>query len=293
MNSLIYEKLRKEFGPIHWVQIPNHSKIIAPGDWLLARIKPIPLREHLRTFVNICIEEKTFCVDKGKLTLDVDDPINEKITNKAVEKVLNKLEDPIYEIMIYLNTTEACSYQPLVFSINPLINYLTYPTHPHINCYFNDIKVMQGKYFFPQSICYNDANNSLGDTEYEIIKESLWNTSLWHFRHRIWEETQNSTNKGIWIGPNKEYFDNGYNYLTELNPYGLCRCGRNKKYYECCMEKDLKELDKISKNILNPNYRKAELRTSLYPYRKYHSQMDMKSRKFLQYAHELFSKYYD
>ena len=234
--------LENEFGgPVNWIDgAPNGFPASWQG-WAYVAINPLPSYEERKIITaDICrgefvrieggrLKHSSRCQSKSHYITGVAKP-------KKIEQCLNTLSDDTFNISIYSNLNESetvspLNGQPLVMAFNPPIDYIRYPGHLHINT--GGFVRENGISYMPDSLCYRKNLNDLMILPLrERLLETLFEISMWLFRHQIWEKT------GLWIGDHEPSLG-PETFCHHLSPYCYCRCGSKIKYLDCCMRKDI------------------------------------------------------
>lgn len=243
MNSFLVDKLAREF------EIIGRKE----GGWFVLRINPLPPIAELSLVVSD-IEQIRAVGVSGRGVTHLDDCKSEHvISSEVVTKALTNLENLTYTVAVCLNETSnsVLRKQPIAVCLEPEITYRVYPDHPHLNSGFFD---EDSQYYFPDSFCYTDNPDALGESEFDRAIAGLNQITLWLLRHHIWLETRKYVPKGVWIGPNAESFPS-FMYPRVINPEGRCHCGSNAHYRSCHLNSDLRaweqEIVKLEKVTLN------------------------------------------
>lgn len=204
------------------------------GEWYFLNITPISTFSEICKIAYDIQYSLPITIHYGKLIHNINCKVqNHKLPN-LLTKVINALESKSYKIAIYDNKNPQLFLgQPLIICINPKISFINYPDHPHLNS-----PIFGKKEYFPTSLCYTDAPNMIGQKFGNRINDSIFFTLEWLFRHQIWEKHRDSFGKGLWIGQSAKSDITSEAHFNILNPDNRCHCGKNKKYFECCMKKD-------------------------------------------------------
>jgi hypothetical protein len=206
------------------------------GDWYLADINPFPYKKDLMAVLSDIEQGYNFTILDGKLahTQQCNNP--EHNLSDEIRKVVDTIKQQYYKIAVFDDRSNFLMGQPIVFIIEPEVNYLVYPDHPHLNAF-------SLRYGIPTSICYTDNPSLLGTYEGEDrILDALLFATEWVFRHQVWLETRKRYGRGIWIGKSLEPSITQDSWLHLINPKGRCRCGSQKSYEKCCRNLDLLSL---------------------------------------------------
>jgi len=210
------------------------------GSWYLTIIKPLPDNQEIKDIISDLFLGKTVCVniDGGIEHYNRCDNYSHYLPKKvhiAIDKILSNIEDTSFKIAIrdpyYEYKTGSMvpvlQGQPLVFCIEPTINFESFPNQPHINGYTQE-KI-------PASLCYtNDYSNFKGKSIDEMIKYAIDQSSIWLFKHQLWVELEKIGFLESWIGPEAERLDN-FKKITLINPNSRCLCGSEKPFKDCCL----------------------------------------------------------
>lgn len=242
MNSSIslIKELQSEFGQV--VEYKSAKGVTNEG-WFLLEITPSPNSMELEQIVSDIDNVRPVGVQGGKLVhLANCTASDHKVLQKAVREALKHIEEKTFKVAIYVGRTGRMNLenQPIAIVIDPEISYITYPDHPHINVGGYD-KV--NNFCFPDSLCYTDNPQQLGNTQKDRLLNAFDQISIWLFRHQVWEATRRYKKRGVWIGPEiGELLPSDYPAILE--PGRLCRCGSDEKYKDCHSESDLLALVK-------------------------------------------------
>ena len=158
---------------------------------------------------------------------------------KEISVAIKDITSQQFKFAVWTNPDGILNNQPVVIILEPEINKIIYPDHPHINSSFTYIN-----YFMPNSICYTDDPSLLGNDAYTRIAEAIDQTSIWLFKHQIWLATRSKGN-AIWIGPAKENEDNEQ-FSSLRNLSDKCWCNSNKTYYQCHLQQDFYNWKKLN-----------------------------------------------
>jgi len=223
----ILDKIRQEFGF-------NPLKLTRKG-WFLLEATPLPPRDEIYNVITDIHLSKPVNVFNGKIyhsincTLEKHD-LNKKL-NRIISGVIDSLEEQRFLVAVNL-TTDTEEEIPVAICLEPQIDYITFPDHPHISLWWTP----DPKNFITHSLCYA-APGSLNSDPYEKVKEALGQICIWLFRHQVWLETR-KVSKGLWIGPGAGPLK-PQEYPEFLNPLGFCRCGSKKIYAQCHLASDI------------------------------------------------------
>lgn len=234
MEDCLKNKLLKELPGIKNYNIMERG--LPNGDWFVFETSPIssqfPSMQQLVLLTADINNDREFYI-YNDWTLEHLDGCREKdhYIHKDIRSAIKNITSQKFVVAVWENEEGIYSGQPIVIPLEPEIDHITYPDHPHMNN-----NGLSQNYFLPYSVCYTDDPSSLGNNPYDRIKNAMLQTSVWLYKHQIWLSTR-SRGKGLWIGPSIETEDKDqFNYLR--NPYGVCRCGSNLQYYKCHLQQD-------------------------------------------------------
>ncbi|MEC1759899.1 SEC-C metal-binding domain-containing protein [Schinkia azotoformans] len=235
MYESLIKELRSEFG-----QAVEYHKVkgITNEGWFLLEITPLPIQIELEQIVSDIENINPVGVQGGKLVhLECCEAHNHNNLQKDVRKALKDLKDQSFKVAVYAGLTniKILKNQPIAVVLEPEISYITYPDHPHLNVGGFD---PANGFYFPDSLCYIDDPQQLGETKKERLLNAFDQISIWLFRHQVWESSRKYKKRGIWIGPQVGSFA-PYDYPPILDPNRACWCGSNKPYKDCHSESDL------------------------------------------------------
>ena len=131
--------------------------------------------------------------------------------------------------------------QPIVVALDPVITYIKYPDHPHINLGGN---LQNTNIFVPDTLCYIHNPEELGNIIDYRVFEAYKKIAIWLYRHQIWLSMREHTGKGEWIGQGVKL--DAKHLIEALDPLGGCRCGKRKAYIDCHMSDDLSSRHSIN-----------------------------------------------
>lgn len=213
MNNILTNELMNKFSSIK--KIIHNPPNLPAGDWLLLEVNPCISNEQNKLILSDIINgEPIYVLGDGSL----EHYCKCNASNHEIDLFYNKIAKDIrfvkYKVVIWIENGTNKFCKPLAFVIQPEISLNVFPDHPHIN-------VSES---LPDSICYTDEN---------IIKISsaIEQVFIWLYRHEVWIASRKSKNSK-WIG--EQVITHPYDkFMHLLNPIGLCRCGKNKKYSNC------------------------------------------------------------
>lgn len=254
-----YDSLLESFGPVKWVpkriiDMPN------VGGWFLLEITPCPPKEDMESIIADIMNNENVSVDNGRLLhADSCTSTNHKL-NDIKKDVINSIKPQRFVIAISQGNHGFWDNQPIAIGLDPVIDYMHYPDHPHLNMGGVIRKNFMDPFYVPDSLCYGFKPSLVhGMTEMEMLDEVFAQVSIWLFRHQVWVATKNSTGKGSWIGLQDPPIEDKY-FTYKLNPFGKCRCGSGKAYVDCHLVEHFSELHECSlkdaERIINKNIRK-------------------------------------
>ena len=204
------------------------------GDWYLLDTCPLPdYDEIIKVIYDIEHNNSiSFDLDTKQLVHNSKCKETQHSLSKYLLKVANALSSKHFTIAVFDNKDPyILQGQPIAIAIEPRITHLNFPDNPHLNA---------PRSILPSSICYTDSPNSLGEQfEGNRLFDTFFILTEWLFRHQIWEKHRELFGKGLWIGPSAPPDSTPGDFLNFIPPFGRCRCGKNKKYSDCCMKKDM------------------------------------------------------
>lgn len=221
------------------------------GDWFVYETSPMPSSEELKMVIaDIENGNDVYVKYNGPLKHLADCRESKHEIEKSLGTALSGIKNEKFRVAIWENTDGVLHGQPIIIPLNPEINYNIYPDHPHIN---TGIKALN--YYLPESICYTNNPQTLGDNSCERIFNAILQTDIWLFRHEVWLATRNNR-KGIWLKPDVKS-DENLQFFFHRNPHGKCRCGSNKEYSQCHLNQDFKSVPELIPNmyLLKNNFR--------------------------------------
>lgn len=204
------------------------------GEWQIYSVIPTPYKEDIEKVVKCIVNDyEVEILPGGRLTSTVTK--FKKRIDKELQNIVEMIDDKEFTIAVKFQPGKL----PIVVSLNPEINYDTYPSHPHINP-----GVQKGFEF--DNLCIakklSDINGSFDKIEDNLMFQIL----LWLFRHQVYEIYLDLYSKVNWIGnESNEHFLDLF-YPTLLNPYGRCRCGAKTSYQNCCLKDDIPPLSRFN-----------------------------------------------
>jgi hypothetical protein len=231
--------------------------------WFLLETVPCPPKEQLSLVIADIINDNYVGISQGKVIHDPEcQCANHNIDDPVICSVINEIEERPFKVAICTGTNQLLQGQPIAIVIEPQINYMVFPDHPHLNTGGTLMnKVKKEAFFLPESICYGYNKDVFGLTEYDKYLNVIDEVTIWLFRHQIWELTRKKTGNGIWIGRGEGVIPQEL-FPTFLNPNGNCRCGSKLKYKHCHYTKDLR-MDFLSKGRIALNQIDLEVKKKL------------------------------
>lgn len=209
------------------------------GTWYYVKVNPIPIKEELIKVVSDLMLEKKVHITPNCKVEHYDECGNPSHhVDRELKKILMEAPDEFfnqeYTLMIkapYLDMKtgqNVLNGQPLVFVINPYINFDSYPDHPHINGYSSNL--------IPTTICYT------GDYEFfkhksmdEKVVYAVQQSTIWLLKHAIWVFLKIIKYHSPWIAPAGDVIP-PESKIDFLNLNGVCMCGSNKPFKDCCLK---------------------------------------------------------
>lgn len=228
--------MTEDLSSLSWT---NKSVLGLKGEeWLLMEVTPLPPKDELESVVMDIIENREIGFRNGQVRRWHENPAKKIKSDPVLKNIISKLQKRTFQVAVLINEdNEFFGGQPIVFAINPIISYLNFPDHPHLN-----VPSKPKGVFLPDSLCYGytmEPKKYLG-TDYQRYIRTLDEVSLWLFRHQIWEMYRGITGKGKWIGNHYKHGLPAESYPGLLNPRGRCRCGRPISYLQCHLKSDLR-----------------------------------------------------
>jgi hypothetical protein len=245
MEQEVINKLVKVFGPVKW----SKKSILGMRNegWFLLKTIPLPPIDELPNVISDIMNGYAVDFANGKVRhyKNCKNP-NHTILDYRVKSILDQLPEQSFKVAICTGSTDCLMGQPIAIALEPTINYMIFPDHPHLNM---GNKLIKG--YFPDSFCYGFIveQERYGPTEYDRYINTFDEVTLWLLRHLVWVATRNKYGKGIWIGPAEGQLEPSI-YGHMLNPLGRCRCGKNKRYRDCHLRTDIKiEVEQKAKQL--------------------------------------------
>ncbi len=225
------------------------------GTWYYIEISPRPSDRDFFLVISDLIRKETIefsqnvkllhsrsCQKKHSIPQDL---------KKALKRIINDLSDLKFRVLIKepkfdipSGTYREFHGQPLVFILDPIINFDIYPNHPHLNAFKEEV--------YPASVCYTDEySRIIAMSTSQKIDFAIKQTAFWLFKHMIWVKLNEINFSDSWIGPESDRVNELARYQN-INPSGLCFCGSNALFKDCCMNKIYKTYNKkdISDDII-------------------------------------------
>lgn len=228
-------RLVQEFGPAKWFPRNPLNGLTGEG-WFLLKITPSPPSGEIAQVVaDICITRPVrLC--QGRVYHS--DNCGSEVHNlpKLLQQALSNIDDEKFLVAVHPGHPAFYSGQPLAVVLEPAINLMVYPDHPHIN---QGVIKHSPEIIIPDSICYTDSPASLGACQYERLLAAFDEVCIWLFRHQVWLATRKIAGRGKWIGPDAPTSLEPKRLAFYLNPLGVCRCGSSKIYKDCHMPDDI------------------------------------------------------
>ncbi len=205
------------------------------GDWFFIRINPLP-KDHIKEVIYDIIHSNDIAINVfGRL--EHSDSCDEKdhILHPRFSSIIPNLKDEEFLVAIMLPSNDPyismgrLNDQILFVGIKPRITFKEFPTHPHINTFVKDR--------IPQNICYSTNHKIFGNTVSERLDNSIMQLSQWLLRHMIWKELGCRYDVNDWIG-DQANLPQRHEVVSQLNPFGDCRCGSQEIYHMCCLPTD-------------------------------------------------------
>ena len=235
MDQPTIQRLIHDYGPVRWVDKSIFG--FKNEGWFVIDTIPLPPKEEIESVVMDIIHHQDISYANGKVRRWPENQKSSGIKDRVLKEVVTKLENKRYKVGICVNeNADFLEGQPIAIALDPIISYMNYPDHPHLNTL--------GQYknaFVPESFCYgyNVEKERYGTTDYEKFMRAFDEVTLWLFRHQIWEAYREYTGKGKWIGVHHAVGLPDLTYAGILNPLGQCRCGKKLKYLDCHLPLDL------------------------------------------------------
>lgn len=132
MENLTIEQLENELGiAIRWY---DGDKYNLPGDgWLLIEVNPLPPLDKIEFVAADLAKGSIVRLHGGKL-YHFNNCIESEhyIKNAVVRRALKRLTEQTFTLAIYPGQKNVYNGQPIIISLEPEINYMVYPDHPHL-----------------------------------------------------------------------------------------------------------------------------------------------------------------
>lgn len=231
LSSLI-----QEFGPAKWCPRQPLNGLIGEG-WFLLEITPSPPSGEIAQVVADICNTKPVRIYQGKVYHSNKCGSISHSIPKPIQRAISHIEDEKFLVAVHPGHPAFYNGQPLAVTIEPTINLMVYPDHPHIN--HGIIRYMKPEIIIPDSICYTDNPSSLGTNQYERLLSAFDEICIWLFRHQVWLATRKIAGRGRWIGPQAPSSLEPKQFAFYINPLGSCRCGNSKLYKDCHMQDDI------------------------------------------------------
>lgn len=245
MEREVTEHLAEVFGPVKWFKKSIFG--MRKEGWFVLETIPLPPKEELPHVISDIINGYPVDFANGQVRhYGFCGNPDHTIRDQRVSSILGILKEQSFKVAVCTGTEDCLMGQPIVIALEPRINYMVFPDHPHLN---TGHKMTKG--YFPDSFCYGYTvePERFGPTKYDRYINTFDEVTLWLLRHQVWEATGSRYGNGIWIGP-KEGALEPANYVRMLNPIGKCRCGKRKKYKDCHLPSDFKiEVEQRAKQL--------------------------------------------
>jgi hypothetical protein len=221
-----------DYGPCKKTFIKNFGELT--GEWYFISATPVRKCNDNEGIVSDIIQGIDITTYNGSVIENDDGKGNKNTLSAKIQNVISQLEEKTFIVAIYDNKSLAFKGQPLAICIDPLITFIDFPYHPHLNA--------AGKIydtFIPPTICYTDNPENLGNLFGDRIYDAMHYITIWLYRHQIFEVFYSTYGDIKWIGLEvKDRLDN-HVFVNQLNPFGDCHCGSGTKYVSCCLNKDM------------------------------------------------------
>ena len=192
-------------------------------------------RGYLQPFQNL--ED----VDLVAAHLKTRSPLSVETTGRLLPNIptLSRLEaDPAWDLdkrfLIEIVYQEPPAV-PIIFCLNPVIDRLTFPFHPHLSNGRHPAKLMSG--IGPENaLCVFAPHDKVWFWETGTAKELIEFTAMWLGAHAWWI----ASGFQEWLIPGAPH--DSVTLLRELGPLDPCQCGLGVPFGTCCRPKILQEV---------------------------------------------------
>lgn len=206
------------------------------GNWFLLETSPFPPSNELELIISDIYNNKEvfFSHEDGVIRHYCDCQVTNHGLSDFILNSIDNMKKNTYRIAIWEGDSRKAEDnkellfqgQPICFILEPDITFSKFPDHPHLNAYPN----------MPDSICYTDNINELGELMHERVYNAIKYVCIWLIRHELWVSTKDLGN-ALWIGPHEpRIIENGINLY--YNPFNPCYCGSGYSYKKCCLLDD-------------------------------------------------------
>lgn len=223
-----------------------------PGNgWFLTEITPTPLSDQIISVTSDIMNNRFTNVNQGRLYHSSKCTCNSHSLPNKIKQAVKVIPETSFKLAIFSGDPLTLNGQPIAIPIDPPINRDLYPDHPHLN-FPSRINIQGKKIVIPETLCYIKDPSKLGTDKIERLDEALIHISMWLYRHQVWLKTREQKKPGIWIGPQDLSGLTPESYALTLNPFSLCRCGKNEMYLNCHLPQDIQAAQKTPlKNPVN------------------------------------------
>lgn len=235
MDQVVIDKLSAAFGPVSWYK----KSIIGFKNegWFVLEVVPLPPQEELPLVISDIVNSSMVDFNGGKVRHYIGCANSNHNTSRWIKEILPELVDQKFRIAICTGSDDYLMGQPIAIAIEPHINYMLYPDHPHLNLggFYKGI-------YIPDSFCYGYTVSPeiYGPTEYDRYINTFDEVTLWLLRHQVWEALRKRSVKNKWIGPHEGELP-PIAFAKSLNPFGNCRCGNKQLYINCHLSYDIED----------------------------------------------------
>lgn len=202
------------------------------GVWLTFEVSPLPPHNQIQKVIADIENGIDIHIDANgalahsKHCLNESHELPHDIT-RAIPSITNQK----FRIAIWEGRNGFLNGQPVVVPLEPEISLNKYPDHPHLNA-----GVFSKEIILPETVCYTDNPEALGDTIVDRVEESVIQTCIWLFVHQVWLATR-KFGEGVWIGDNVNIEDQTQ-FAFLRNSKNICHCGKGKHYQKCHLNQD-------------------------------------------------------
>lgn len=231
----------EEYGPCIKVNINDLG--VFSVEWYFLNITPLPNTNEIECVISDIINGFPVSMSYGQMVHNPEcKSKNHRLPNK-LKRVVRELKPQTFSVAIYSNHSEKYIGQPLAVCFDPVISFINYPDHPHLN-----MPNIDPVSYLPPTLCYTNTPEELGNQFGDRLFDALFYITEWLVRHQVWEKHRELYGSGYWIGSEADSSISNGQKVNVLNPRGRCSCGKSKAYLNCCMSSDLEEYIKFLNN---------------------------------------------